>query len=89
MHYVDDASYAGGHRVKVVFEDGVVGLVDLADYLEGPIFAPLRDLSYFRQFRLNRDTDTIEWPNGADFSPDFLYEVATVAGGPRHRAETA
>ena len=29
----------------------------------------------FQQVMLNRDTNTIEWPTGADFAPEFLYEV--------------
>jgi hypothetical protein len=34
-----------------------------------------RSLAYFRNFRVNEDLDTIVWENGADFSPDFLYEI--------------
>jgi len=32
-------------------------------------------VSYFRRVRVNRDLDTVVWPNEADFSPDFLYEI--------------
>ena len=39
------------------------------------MFEPLRDVSSFRQVTLNEGTNTIEWPNGADFAPEFLYEI--------------
>jgi hypothetical protein len=38
---------------------------------------PLRDMKLFRTARLNVDLDTVVWENGADMSPDFLYEIAT------------
>jgi len=29
----------------------------------------------FKKFSVNQDIDTVVWPNDADFSPDFLYEI--------------
>jgi len=75
MHHVTDAVYAAGHKLKIRFEDGRIKLVDLRPYLDGPIFEPLKDVDYFRRVKVNRDIDTICWPNHADFSPDFLYEI--------------
>jgi len=31
----------------------------------------------FKQVRVNNETGTIEWPNGADFAPEFLFESGT------------
>jgi hypothetical protein len=42
--------------------------------LYGEIFEPLRDKNLFKQVFLTRRT--IEWPNGADFAPEFLLELA-------------
>ena len=53
------------------FDDGVEGTVDLADELWGEVFEPLRDPSYFARFAVD---DTLVWPNGADFAPEFLHE---------------
>ena len=39
------------------------------------IFEPLKDMVYFKSVKLNEDIDTVVWPNNADFSPDFLYEI--------------
>jgi hypothetical protein len=80
MHYITDASYAGDYKLSLRFEDQQSQVVDLGPYLDGPIFEPLKDLSYFRSFELNRDIDTVAWPNGADFSPDFLYSIGVPAG---------
>ncbi len=76
MHFVKDASYDGDFKVRLSFEDGSVRIADLAPHLDGEIFEPLKDLEYFKTLRLEPDTDTIVWDNGADMSPDFLYEIS-------------
>ena len=55
--------------------DGTV--VDLEHELDGEVFEALRDQEYFACAKLNPETGTIEWSNGADFAPEFLYELAT------------
>jgi hypothetical protein len=46
--------------------------IEPLDDLNQPVFQPLKDLNYFRSFKLN--SWTIEWENGADFAPEFLYD---------------
>jgi hypothetical protein len=75
MHYVTEVVYAGEYKLQLRFEDNEIKLVDLAPHLDGPVFDPLKELSYFQSFQLNRDIDTVVWPNGADLSPDFLYSI--------------
>jgi len=75
MHYITGAEYLDGFRLRLTFDDGVVKRVDLEPYLEGSVFEPLKDLAYFKRMTLNRDIDTVVWPNDADFSPDFLYDI--------------
>jgi len=89
MHYVVDASYLDGYRLKIRFESDEVGVVDLSEHLDGPVFEPLKDLSYFKQFEVNHDIDTVVWPNGADFSPDFLYDIGETLGQPLHPADAS
>jgi hypothetical protein len=79
MHLVKRASYAGDYRLRIRFDDGRTKLVDLGPYLDGPIFEPLKDVSYFQRSEVNKDIDTVVWPNDADFSPDFLYSIGVNA----------
>lgn len=75
MHFVSDVSYVSEYKLILTFEDGSKKIVDLEPHLEGEIFEPLKDIEYFKKVQLNRDVDTIVWDNGADMSPDFLYEI--------------
>ncbi|HEX4133205.1 MAG TPA: DUF2442 domain-containing protein [Bryobacteraceae bacterium] len=64
----------GGYRLHLRFEDGVEGVVDLADHLSfRGVFEPLRDPAYFAQVRVDPELGSVTWPNGADLDPDVLY----------------
>ena len=71
--HVTEAKYLGSFRVEVYFNDGRKGVVDLSDTLKGPVFAPLKDESFFAQLKVDKELDTISWPNGADLAPEYLY----------------
>lgn len=75
MHYITNAKYLSDYRLGLTFGDGVYKEVDLRSCLQGNIFEPLKSVEYFRTVRVNPDIDTICWDNGADLSPDFLYEI--------------
>jgi len=62
------------YKVWVQFDDGKAGVVDLAEELWGPVFEPLKDLSVFQQVQIHPELETLYWPGGADFSPEFLYK---------------
>ena len=68
------ATYVSGYTVYLKFSDGPEGDVDLSDRLFGPIFEPLKDIDEFKKVTFNSDIQTIVWPNGADFAPEFLYD---------------
>ena len=68
---VTKAEYVGGYKVRLQFNDGVTKTVDLYSSLKGEIFAPLKDVNYFMRFTIR--FNTIEWENGADFAPEYLY----------------
>ena len=71
--HVMDAKYVGDYRVEVAFNDGRKGVADLFEALRGPVFEPLKDKALFSQFKVDRELDTLAWPNGADLAPEYIY----------------
>ena len=68
------AEYIEGYKIRVSFEDGAVGIIDLDGDLWGEVFEPLKDLNNFRAFKVDEELQTIVWPTGADLAPEYLYE---------------
>jgi hypothetical protein len=67
-----------GYRLKLRFEDGAEGIVDVASCVSFTgVFAPLKDPKDFASVRLNPELGTIYWPCGADLDPDVLYSLVT------------
>ncbi|MEW6351873.1 MAG: DUF2442 domain-containing protein [Thermodesulfobacteriota bacterium] len=66
-----------GYRLRLEFSDGAVRDVNLESELYGEVFEPLKDPEVFRMVRVNPDTNTIEWPNGADLAPEYLHRIGT------------
>ncbi|MEG3904899.1 DUF2442 domain-containing protein [Microcoleus sp. B4-C5] len=66
------------YQLYLKFEDNQEGVVDISQLIEFTgIFAPLQDLTYFNQVKLNPEWGTIYWENGADLDPDVLYSIVT------------
>lgn len=82
MHYITAVEYDADYRLHLQFEDGEWRSVDLESHLDGEVFEPLRDVARFATAHLNPDIDTVVWENGADMSPDFLYEIGTPMAKP-------
>lgn len=80
MHFITAVQYESAYRLRLRFEDQSERVADLAAYLDGEMFAPLKALSKFRTAHLNADLDTVVWENGADMSPDFLFEISVPIG---------
>lgn len=77
MLRIVDVDYIKDYTLRLKFSDGVVKLVDLQPYLTGEVFGELLDKAMFIQYGLT--PVTIEWANGADLAPEFLYEIGTAA----------
>ena len=71
---VTQAEYLGEYRIRLVFNDGIEGTVDFAEWLDGSVFEPLREPTYFARFFI--EGGTVAWPNGADIAPETLHAKA-------------
>ena len=70
---VTDVEYLQDYTMRLEFSDGVQKQIDFYPLLKGKLFEPLKDKNNFIQFGLNYWT--IEWANGADLAPEFLYKL--------------
>jgi hypothetical protein len=75
------------YTLQVRFDDGSQQRIDFRPLLAGEIFGPLRQLSLFVQVRLDPETRTLIWPNGADFDPATLHDWPLYAHELAERAE--
>jgi hypothetical protein len=63
----------GGFTVRLGLTDNSTKVVDLGQYLRGPIFEQIRkDPEEFSRVTVDPRAGTIVWPNGADIDPDVL-----------------
>jgi hypothetical protein len=70
-----EAEVCGPHSLRLVFNNGAHKRVNVWPLLDGPIFEPLRDPTYFARATLDAVAGTVVWPNEADFAPEALYEL--------------
>lgn len=61
------------YHLILEFDTGEYKVVDLRQFLKGPVFEPLKDQGYFKQVKVDHEAGTVTWPNGADLDPDVLY----------------
>ncbi|GAB4355189.1 MAG: hypothetical protein Fur0042_24390 [Cyanophyceae cyanobacterium] len=63
------------YHIRLRFEDGIEGLVDLRVILKNfeGVFSPLKDYEYFKQCFIDTESGTLTWPNEADIDPLILY----------------
>jgi len=71
--HVIDVKHIENYKLEISFSDGRKGIADLYGSFKGSIFKPLESIDFFSKAALDQELETVVWPNGADFAPEFLY----------------
>lgn len=64
--------------LKLVLENGEQRILDMKPYLDFGVFKRIRDYESFKRARVA--FDTIEWDEGVDLDPEFVYEKSKPIG---------
>jgi hypothetical protein len=60
------------YKLILTFENSEKRCLDISQFFNIGRFAELKDINEFKKVRVV--FDTIEWENGLDLDPEFLYE---------------
>ena len=71
--HILDAKHVDNYKLEILFNDGRKGIADLEGYFRGSAFEPLKDIEFFAIVSVDQELETVVWPNGVDFAPEFLY----------------
>jgi hypothetical protein len=81
MHDVTSVEIVAPFRLRLVFDDGTSGEVDVRRLLPlDGVFEPLNDPEFFARASVNPDLGTVVWPNGADLDPEVLHGIIAPTG---------
>jgi hypothetical protein len=70
--YLKNAVAQPGYKLKLEFEDGVKGIIDLEKWIGKEVFQYWLDENNFKNFQLTVDKK-IEWNQDIDMDPDAFY----------------
>lgn len=88
MRDIKSVEPLAGHRLHIVFDNGVEGELDVTALVAfHGVFEPLHDVKFFRKVTVHPELRVVCWPNGADLDTDMLY--AEIAGTPLPLGEAA
>jgi len=77
MISVNAAKYAGKYNLQLTFNNGREGMANLEDTVlkdKRKIFLKLKDISKFKNFKI--DHSTVVWSNELDLAPEYLFYLA-------------
>lgn len=77
MHRIMGAKALPNYRLRLSFDDGAEGEVDLSDLVGRGIFAAWKDPVQFAKVTIDREAGTVAWPDGIDLCPDTLHHDLT------------
>lgn len=72
MHTVKNVEYLDGYKLRLLFNDGKIKVIDFENRLKNAenMFVPLKNIDYFK--KVKSDGTTLVWQNGLDLCPDVL-----------------
>jgi hypothetical protein len=74
IHHVKSFELVATYTLRIRFGDRTEQVIDFEPMLRGELYGPLRDPAMFRRVQLDPGSQTIVWPNGADFDPATLHD---------------
>lgn len=75
---VVSVTQTGPYRLLLKFDDGAEGEIDVKSTVSFVgVFEALQDPDFFAQVRVDPESGTIVWPNGADLDPLVLHSKVT------------
>ncbi len=74
MHSVIDVKVLEHFKLQIQFEDATIHQVDCSPLIKEGTSAPLSDKSFFERVAIEPGGG-LEWPNGFDLCPNFLYDL--------------
>jgi len=78
---VAEAEALSGFRLRVRFNDGIAGIVEMAAFINSDkagVFAALRDEKLFGQARIT--LGVVTWPGDLDLAPDAMHRAIKEQG---------
>jgi len=75
MLHIKSARHIEAFKIWISFDDGTAGEVNLENVLKGSLFEVLKEIEVFSKLSVDPELETVVWPNGADFAPEFLKEL--------------
>ena len=69
---VTNVTPSDDYTLRIVFDNGELGTLDMKPYLDFGVFQRLKDRNAFQRVRVS--FDTVEWDSGIDLDPAFVYD---------------
>lgn len=64
------------YALEISFSTGESGILNLEPFLDFGVFKTLKNFEVFKSVRIA--FDTLEWSNGIDLDPEFVYDHCTL-----------
>lgn len=74
IYHITEFEITAPYTLRIKFDDNTEQTINFEPVLHGEIYSPLRDLSVFKQVRLDPEVRTLVWSNKADFDPADLHD---------------